>query len=171
MQSAVTQLSHVSRQAIVLLLIRVIVLEVFLEIVAFIPRIFVTFFFSQLLVATSVKVGIEVYFGLLTLIQLILLVHLFLKWESSYYEIHQKEIDKWQGILHKKKETFSFVHAESISVYQDFMGRIFHYGTVQIYAPTLKQHIELVNIPNPHAIADFLKHELPQKDASLLFRR
>lgn len=46
---------------------------------------------------------------------------------------------------------------------QSFFGKIFSYGTMELYDPALKEKIYLLNVPNPRKNSELVEKILPKK--------
>ena len=87
------------------------------------------------------------------LTEVFLLVYVTLIWGSTMYSISTENISTKQGIFSIKQNTYNMKNIESVKVRQDFWGLLFRYGTVILYAPTLKETVLLKHISHPKTMA------------------
>lgn len=108
---------------------------------------------------------------LITILQTGILVWLLLSWANDYYEIRPVELVHKQGILSKRADTYSYSHIQTIKINQGLLGRIFNYGGVEIYIPTLGYNLNFNEIPNPTEFVELIKNANPEiKEGAFLLR-
>jgi uncharacterized membrane protein YdbT with pleckstrin-like domain len=93
-------------------------------------------------VYTSLYIGISI-------VKIFLIIWIILLWMNEYYEIIPGTLIHKTGIFSTSKKTFSLSNIETNEVKQSLFGGIFHFGSIEIYNPLLKQEFFLVNIPFP----------------------
>lgn len=91
------------------------------------------------------------------LINAAIVVFIFLKWSSEYTEVSRGGVSKHTGILHKKEQKYSCDFVETVTLEESLLGRILNYGTIELYDPTLKERIYLLNIANPKKISAIIQ--------------
>lgn len=82
---------------------------------------------------------------------------------NNYYEVLPGVLIHKKGIFGTKSTTFSLSNIEYQEVKQGLFGRIFKYGTIEIFNPLLKQTFWLRNIPFPHRQLNAIQHESHKK--------
>jgi len=100
-------------------------------------------------------------FVILNATKLFLMLTLAIKWISSTYEIRTHEIRHKYGILNKKEKIFLCDLAQEVSLSQNLFGKIFNFGTIEIFNPAIKEVIILEGIPNPEKYAEIVKKNIP----------
>jgi len=161
---------YTTRTTIIILILKVILLEIIIEGIEIAIRFSVNYFSpleNLTIIHTMVNYG-SLFF---LLIQLFVLIFLLLQWHNTYYEISHSEINIYNGILTVKKKIFPYVKADTVSIYQGIVGRIFNFGSIYIYSPSLKRDIYLTNIPKPHIIASFLQQQSDKQKPTIIMRR
>ncbi len=147
MQSLVFTLTL--RQSIVCLSLRMVFLQ-FIFAFAYFPIIFFPHFMP---VTQEVKLFAYSFstaaFVPLVLVQIYLVILIILRWFTQYYVIRPGEILFRSGIFSRKEKTYLLKHIESVTCNQNFMERIFNYGTIQLYNPILRLYIHVDRINNP----------------------
>lgn len=106
-----------------------------------------------------------VIFVILSAIKFFLMLTIGIKWISNHYEINKREIRHCHGILSKKEEIYLCDFAQEVEYSQTLFGRIFNYGTVDIFNPAVKETIVLDSIPNPAKYAEIIKTNLPDNNS------
>lgn len=101
-----------------------------------------------------------VFIAVITL-QVVALVWLLIHWVSVTYEIHQDEVVHRGGILFRKTYAYPYNNVQSLKVIQSPLGKMLHYGRVELYIPTLGQTLRFDEIPNPDAFAHMVRHAIP----------
>ena len=154
--------SYIARTSLVLIGLRLVLLEILMELLYLLPKIVGTMFFSSTPYLVQLNIALGIVFLCLTIIQILLIIFVFIRWDGHYWEIRESEIIEWKGMLSKQKTTHSFVHIESLEFQQSLMGRLCNYGTITLYIPTFKRDIILADISNPNRILEILQRELPK---------
>lgn len=88
-----------------------------------------------------------------------------LRFVTSKYEIAMDGIRFKYGIISRKEKTFVYTYMQEVTFSQDFWGRVFNFGTIEIYNPAVKEKIILDSIPNPSKYAEIIKKNLPVSQA------
>ncbi|MCF7830862.1 PH domain-containing protein [Candidatus Gracilibacteria bacterium] len=91
-----------------------------------------------------------------------------MKWFFKYYEISQKEIVCNEGILFQKRRSYSLEKAESVSLNQSFLGKMFNFGTVivELYMASSRYEVRLLRISNPRKYVSIIEQTLSQFGSS-----
>jgi membrane protein YdbS with pleckstrin-like domain len=103
-------------------------------------------------------------FVILAAVQLGVALYLLLDWFMETYEVHKEDIHHNRGILFRREETYPYNNMQSITCKQSPLGRIFHYGEVRIFIPTLGQELAFAQVPHPHHFITTVRHILPYPD-------
>ncbi len=88
-------------------------------------------------------------FVVVLLLNVSMAIFVVLKWYSEFTEVTKDGIMRHSGILYKKEQKYACNFVEVVTVDQSFMGMIFHYGTLELYDPSLKEKVYLSNIAEP----------------------
>ena len=110
---------------------------------------FVFFEFVTLEAFYNLSVLSLIVFGVVSLLQLVITMLVTLSWTNEYYVIRSADILHRRGLFNLKEETYSLKNVASFTVEQNFIGRIFNFGSIKFYSPVLKQEYFLNNITNP----------------------
>lgn len=103
-----------------------------------------------------------VYFVLFIAINLFKVIFMFfatLRWLFCTYQIKDNEIHLRTGILNQKEKVYICSHTQEVTFRQGLFGRIFNYGSVDIYDPALNEIIYLQFIPDPSKYAEIIKKQ------------
>lgn len=165
--------SIVVRKSVFLFVLRVILLELLFEVIYLAWRALIHLLpFSLENIVTLNIVSIFFFLVLITVIQNILLIYITLKWVNEYYEIRPDEIAYITGILSKTQMAYPYRDIQSITIHQGFFGRMFNYGSVYLYIPTLGQELHFNEISDPGKFVEQIKHANPKiEGGQYLFRR
>lgn len=109
----------------------------------------------------AIYIPIIVLYALITLVlqffNMLAIVLIFLRWLNTVYIIRPDEIVVQKGILHIRENIYPTKRIEEVVVDQGLWGRIFNYGSVNIYSPTYKDELVLQDISQPHTYADVIR--------------
>jgi len=156
------------RRSHILLIADLILLELFLVAIYLIFRIFLPFFnesFNILISdSTSVVIGV-LYFTTLSIIELILILNVVVRWASEEYEVRDDTIVHKRGIFTTSEEKYSLRSLGNASITQSLFGKIFNYGTIRIYSPLLKQDYFISNVHDPRSILTSIEDDLSDKQS------
>lgn len=90
-------------------------------------------------------------------INMLVIVTIFLRWISTIYIIRQNEIITQSGIWSIQEHHFATEHTQRVTLKQSLWGKLFNFGTVEVYNPVLGEHLDLCDIPQPKLYASVLK--------------
>lgn len=164
--------TYIIRKSFPLLIIRLVVLELLLE------SIYVGWRFGidYLSIASDTKIFLHslttAVFIFVTLIQIILLLVIVIKWLNEYYEMQDDEIIQWTGVITKRGRSYPYSNIQSITIQQSAVGRILNFGTVVLYVPTLGQDLSFDEVPKPQAFIKLIKEHMPtNEEGQFLIKR
>ncbi len=87
--------------------------------------------------------------GLIFLFQITLMVYGVLQWLNEYYEITTKMVYHKKGLVFRSIQKYPLEAVKYISLDQDFLGKIFNYGTIMLYDQRREKRLDLYLIHNP----------------------
>jgi len=150
----------VLHQSIFMLIVRIIVLELVVDFVYILLKL-PDFYFD---LSSRFKVELIPYyltiFIVLSILKVIILLYVVLRWATTYYEIGKTEIKFRRGIFGIHLKTYSCAHMQEVNYAQSLIGRVFNYGTVEIYSPSIEDKILLQDIPDPKKYQQLIETEL-----------
>lgn len=163
----------VIRKSAMLFVLRIILLELLFEIIYLSWRSLIHFLpFSLETVVTLNFISIIVFLILVTVIQNIFLIFIALGWVNDYYEIRADEVVHITGTLSKTEKAYPYRDIQSITIHQDFFGRLFNYGSVHLFIPALGYDLNFNEISNPAKFVELIKNANPKLESErYLFRR
>ena len=91
---------------------------------------------------------------------------LYARWFVETYRIHRDDVHHHAGILFRKEETFPYNNIQTITCKQSVLGRIYHYGDVSFFIPTLGHELTFTHVPHPHHFIHTIRHVMPYPDKS-----
>ncbi len=89
-------------------------------------------------------------------------IYLFFKWKTSYYQITPEKVMFHKGVFSRHEEVCAIKNIESIDLKQSLLGKIFHFGTIKLYAPTLNHRILMFNIHHPRTRMKLIEKLMPK---------
>lgn len=103
-------------------------------------------------------------FIVLVVFNVVIISFIVARWHFEYAEVTKDGVVKHSGIVFsKKKEKYECNFVEAITFEQSFFGKLFNYGTIELYDPALKEKIYLLNVPNPKINSELVEKILPKK--------
>lgn len=99
-------------------------------------------------------------FLFLLITNIILVAYVVLKWYSEFAEVTKEDVMKHNGILYKKEEKFGLSFVEAVAFNQSLLGMMLNYGTIEIYDPSLKEKVYIVNVSDPKKHSKILENVL-----------
>ncbi len=126
-----------------------------------------SFFFAESSIALAPVLGplYILIFVLLIFIDMFLIIYTILSWSRTYYVIEKAEVRIIYGIFSKNEKAFALMHAQEVTVHKGLLGNLFNFGTVEIFSPSLKDRVYLLNIANPDECVSVIKEKLVEKVA------
>lgn len=92
----------------------------------------------------------------LTILQILIILFIAVKWAKQYYEVKSEFVTAFSGIIFKRQDKVNIVNIDTISYTQSFFGKIFKYGTVIIeYGRNEKMNV--FDIPFPDEFINFIE--------------
>lgn len=96
-----------------------------------------------------------IIFGSFQVVQTIVFITLVMRWFFRAYEINEKEVVVYKGIVSRRSAFYSLEKLETVRVSQGILGTIFGYGTISITMHYNDQRdtvvIHNISHPNHHA--------------------
>lgn len=100
-------------------------------------------------------------FGWINVIELAVLFYATVRWHNHYYLLRPDKILTSRGVFLRRQRFFAVKNIESISVHQGVIGRLFNFGTLYLYAPTLNHRIKMFGINAPCGKERIIEQLLP----------
>lgn len=153
--------SYVERQSPVLLVGRIITSEIVIMTLHY----FVRFILDQIFLFLNVKaplfvITIEVI--LIQILNLYILLVAILTWLNKQYIFNPKEVIIKTGVLSTKSTTYEIANLQSMSISQNFIQKLFNFGSIKLFNPVLKEEIYISDIPNPHKYGEIIQQYQPE---------
>ena len=157
--------THITiRQSISVLLLKLILIEIMATTAIIL---FHTFIISTNVVdvAASIAGNFKIFniplFLSLVFAKICLTLFVIIGWLNNYYEITPRELIHKKGFIFKKEEKHTLNHLISVKIEHGIMGRIFNYGTLNLYNKELKKDMIIYAIHNPIKYHHILQNLLP----------
>lgn len=148
-------LPFVTRKTPVVLMLRIAAAAFLLE---------AAYVFAQVMLPQGTFVDNPLAFVIVFGTQIAVAAYFFLDWFMETYEVHKEDIHHNRGILFRREETYPYNNMQSITCNQSPLGRIFHYGEVRVFVPTLGDELAFEQVPHPHHFIATVRHILPYPD-------
>lgn len=153
------ELQSVIHRSPVILALRIVFLEIMIEIV------YLSLGFLFALIARELGYNMRFISPITQLlllpIQIAVLFIMLMRWARETYEIHEKEVVIKTGIFRISEQAFPYNNMQSVKIRQSFLERIIGAGTVSVFVPTLSKDLVFFEVPNPHGFAEIIKKALP----------
>lgn len=161
------------RKSVVLFVLRIIALELLFELVYISWRTGIHFLpFALETVITLNAVSIVLFLVFVTIVQNIILVFIAWKWVNDFYEIRPDEIVHVTGLISRTEKAYPYRDIQSITIHQGFLGRVFNYGSISLYIPTLGYELSFNEISSPQKFVELVKSANPKLEGErYLFKR
>ena len=152
--------SVILHQSIFIIIFRIMTLELFFDFLYSLLRIPELYFNLSPVIKIELIPYYFVVFVFFSLVKMIILLVITLRWITVVYEIRKQEIIFKTGILKVHVNAYSCAHMQEVSYNQSLFGRILNYGSVEIYSPSIEGNIILKNIPAPRKYQSLIEKEL-----------
>ncbi len=94
-------------------------------------------------------------------IELFTLGYVILGWFFNFYKITGENIIYNTGVFRVRRDVYALRNIETVSLDQSFFGRLFKYGEIYLYAPTLNDTIVMKHIYKPWQYLKIINSLLP----------
>lgn len=101
---------------------------------------------------------------ILTVIESLLTIYVVLEWVSEYYEISPRDIAHKRGVIFKKVDRYGIQNIKQVVIEQGVLGKMFHYGTLNLFDWRLSKFAEMYAVHNPVRYLRILESLLPNVD-------
>ena len=91
-------------------------------------------------------------------------IYIVLLWINRYYEIYPNMIVHRSGIFLRKEEKHPLSQMRSVKIEQGFFGKIFGFGTINLYNWYLKTTTSLYLIHNPIKYFRIIESLIPKSE-------
>lgn len=158
-------------QSIFFLLLKLLAVETIaaIGIIAFHWFILSTHIFTS--TPSSLQIFTIPFFITLVILKIFIMGYIIIEWLEEYYEISPREVIHRRGVLFKKEQRFTLKHLGKVTVEQNTLGRLFHYGSLTLYDWVTEKNIELYLIHNPLKYHRILQDIAPEADLEKVIMR
>lgn len=109
---------------------------------------------------------------IMTMVAVGLFATIILNWVNEGITIDDEEIAHKRGVLKSSVSTYPYTNIQRVTVEQSVIGKLFNFGTINLYTPLLGQDLVFHEMPNPHELAAEIKQKLNKPDREqFLIRR
>lgn len=107
-------------------------------------------------------------FSSYSVLKAIFMLYLAIRWVTTRYELYDGEVRFKHGIVLKQEKIYMCTYTQEVVTSQGFLGRIFNFGTIELYNPVLKESVYIDSIPNPTKYTEMIKNGLPDQAEGLV---
>jgi len=99
---------------------------------------------------------------LLLAIKIYIIYSIASNWAFEFYCVKKGEVIHYQrGPFNHQEERFPLSSFIEVKINQGIIGRILHYGSIDLYNPFLKKSFYFFSINNPHIYVEVIESALP----------
>ena len=144
------------RESVVLLVLRILLLQLLLGVFLYgITVINLMLTLEDIMdrpfpVITLLYISSVIFFLIYTIIAI-------LQWRNHHYVIQRNGITHRTGLFSYQEQNYSCSNIESISLNQGVWGKLFNFGTIELYDPALERHFFLHYVSQPQHNLELLK--------------
>lgn len=92
-------------------------------------------------------------------------IWILLRWHAIKYTLTNTKIIVERGILNVDRDTFLFRNIECLKLHKTLLGRICFFGTIEMYAPTLQEHVFLRHVSNARKYARLIQQSIAEQQS------
>lgn len=155
--------SHINiRQSISILIIKLILVDL---LAAFLVGIlFITINFTELALGLGLNSTLLTFtfFLSMAVLKLLLSGYIILDWLNAYYELTPQSLIQRHGIVFIKEERVNFSDIRKIVLKQGLLGKIFNFGTIELYDFLMKKSMNVFLIHNPWRYEKIILDLIPE---------
>lgn len=111
---------------------------------------------------TTARVALSLVFLSLAITVVVSLVA---QWANEGYFLKENELIVRRGIIAKTETAYPYANMQSVTLQQGFIGRLFNYGQISIFIPTLGKDILFSEISNPKEFTEKIKAHIPYPES------
>lgn len=89
-----------------------------------------------------------------------LLIVIISLWVNEGLLVDEDEIVYQKGVLKTTHTSYPYTNIQRVTVHQTLLGKIFNYGSIDLYVPVLGQDLIFTEMPSPHKIAKLIKKQI-----------
>lgn len=151
----------------VILALYLVTLEIIFLIISLVLRIPLSFLITSTDVAITLYSVNTIIWIFLIITKIVFTVIIVYQWLNKRYEIRPGRLVYKKGILTRKDEGFNLTDIDKITYTQSLLGKIFNYGTINLYSSSIDDWFYLNSIPNPERYLELLKKTLIKKQINI----
>ena len=108
---------------------------------------------------TGLIIGLLFLHSIKFIFLVFLLSDIVIRFLSVRYYITKHHLIIGSGIVHNEEKTYELNQLKSVSVYQDWVGKRFNYGSIHLIftAPSYTEEFSLTNVASPQKAAQELE--------------
>ncbi len=150
------------RETTVLLVFRTVFFNFLIEAIYLTIRIFALDLNTHFIPHRDITYTFLLFLASLYVIQGFMIMVFIQFWTHRYYYIEADKLTERKGIFTRTERVYELKNTKSVILHQDFLGHLFHYGTVTITitSPNIKEDLILVNVSQASEIAEYIKQFL-----------
>lgn len=91
-------------------------------------------------------------------------------WTAEGLKITEKELIEKHGVLKSHRTSYPYVNMQRVSVHQTLIGKLFKFGTINVYMAVLGKEVIFSDYSDPHQLAANIKEGIPAEENQYLIR-
>ncbi len=157
--------SHITLQRSgVILAIYLLILEIIFLIIGLVIRFPLSFFITSVDTAVNLYTINTIIGAFLFLVRIAFTLIIIFQWLSNRYEVYPSKLIYKSGFFWHKNQEIYFNQISKIDLTQGFFGRLFNFGTIELYTSNDKEQYYLYNIPDPQRNVSLLRKMLTNQN-------
>ena len=157
-----TQLPIIVRQSVAILFFKLFLLE-FTFLVLFLSLLIAMRLIVFRFNIDDVRAVLVIY-GMMNVVKAMVTWVAILSWVRHYYELWPGIIVYKEGLLGRHSSSFKLNNISMMDIKQGPLGRMLHYGTIQLQNTFMNEHFYLVDIPHPQKCIVMVKASMQEND-------
>ena len=148
------------RRSVFILTLKLLIVESFFIILSLVVFTLINILSPSGSLISDTKFLFAVLYIMLSFFRFVLFIVIILNWSSQYYEIKSEGVIFISGVLGDRKRTYYYRNIESITLMKGIIGKIFNFGTIRMYNPSLNEYFYLKDISSPEKYIKIIKSNL-----------
>lgn len=153
------------RQSIYIFIFKIVVVELLSDLIYSVIRIPELYFN----ISPQLKIELIPYyfliFLLLGVLRVVIILYIALYWINTQYVVTKGEIIFKTGVINVKEKIYSIAHIQEVIYTENFIGRLFNFGTLEIYSPSIRENMFFYQIPDPKKYQEIINSYLIKSES------
>jgi uncharacterized membrane protein YdbT with pleckstrin-like domain len=153
------QIPYVTREAAIFLILKIMFISISSHFIILIINILGDFYRQSGNVSPLRIDELDTAYGAIVIaLELIIIMHSFIKWTRTTYTVNKEAIIKESGIFLRRGHTYQLHDVESVSYKETFFGKIFQYSNIWLHYANRNEL--LYAIPQPKMFRNLIQNKI-----------